>query len=273
MNLIKYALKLLAIMALLCAVSCGKKKYPPDYFYSDTQVISLCKAISNNDEANIDALLKEGVDINTVGKDGMTPLLWALKAKNKAIYEMVLRKGGDPNIKITAKSAMGESVMSLVCRMKDIDYLKITLKYVNKSSKIQLKKSALSYALIGINDSTLERVKLLVEAGADINCKAETGVEKGMPPLISAAALNQYDIVYYLLQERADPLLKADPIIIPSLSSKKDSGLSLVYLIEQSNELMSRKGNQYPYLLKCAQLLKDKGIKVDVSKPQKYPEK
>jgi ankyrin repeat protein len=245
-------------------VSCGKKKYPPEYFYHDSNVIELCNAITKQDEHKIDELLKQNTDINAIGKDGMTPLLWALNFTNKKMYEIVLKKGGDPNIKITEGSLKHHSVMSLVCKLKDNDYLKITLKYIKNSGNIQFDKSILSYA---IRVYSFEKTRLIVEAGADINKKDD----RGDPPLILAAIHNQYDIVYYLLKAGADPMIKADPLIIPSLPSNKDDGLSLVYLIEQSNELMSRKGNQYQYLLKCAKFLKDKGIKVDVSKPQKYP--
>ena len=47
----------------ICIVSCGKKKYPPEYFYHDSNVIELCNAITKQDEHKIDELLKQNTDI------------------------------------------------------------------------------------------------------------------------------------------------------------------------------------------------------------------
>ena len=248
---------ILLLGVCMALVSCKKNSstnHPPEYFFKNPKVVELCNAISNKDEPKVDNLLNQGIDINTIGKDGMTPLLWAFNSNDKNIYEMVLKKGADPNIKITARGWKNSSVMSLVCLMDDSDYLEITLKYIKRVKSEKISPNALKDA---IDVLSLEKVKLLVAAGADIN-QPDTS---GCTPLINAGAINQFHIVYYLLQAGADPL-KPD-----------SSGLTLVYLIEESNQLMSRKGEHYQYLLKCAEFLKNKGIEVDVSKPQKYPEK
>ena len=268
----KYWKVIIVLLIVYVFASCGKKKYPPEYFFQDSNAIALCNAISDHNEAEIDRLLNENVNVNEIGKDGMTPLFWALKEKDKVAFEKLLKKGADPNIKINTPSTKNMSVLLMACRINDISFLKIIVKYVNKKSKIKLDENVLTYALQGIDDSSLKKIQILVEAGANLNSKAKYGVEKGVPPLINAAMLNQFDIVYYLLRQGADPMLKADPLDIPMRSSSKNDGLSLIHLIEQSNELMSRKGKQYKYLRKCAKFLKKKGIKVDVSKPQKYPE-
>ena len=47
-----------------------------DYF-DDPQVIELCRAIEQKDLVLVDKLITERTDVNTKGKDNMTPLLWA----------------------------------------------------------------------------------------------------------------------------------------------------------------------------------------------------
>ena len=167
---------------------------------------------------------------------------------------MVLKKGGDPNIVITGSGLKNKSVMYLVCIMDDSKYLEITLKYAKLKKDESISTKELLNAIDGSKNS-LDKVKMLVATGVDIN-----KTYYGKVPIIMAGKLNQWHIVYFLLKTGADPL------------KSNSSGTTLVYLIEASNELMSRKGFRYKYLRKCAKFLKDKGIKVDVSKPQKYPE-
>jgi len=247
------------LLLVFIVVSCSKKRlYPPAYFYTDTKTIELCEAISNADEKKITQLLQKGADINKVGKDGMTPLLWAfkcaLKTKKQKIYEMVLKKGGNPNIVITGSGLKNKSVMYLVCMMDDSEYLEITLKYAKFKKDERVSVKDLINA-IDASNSSLKKVKMLVASGVDIN-KAYYGDV----PIIFAAHLNQWHIVYYLLCAGADPKIKGN------------NSFDLAQIIEESNELMSRKGFRYKYLRKCAKFLKDKGIKVDDSKSQKYPE-
>ena len=94
--------------------STGKK---PEFYYKDAKVIELCNAISRNDEAAVDELLKQGVDINAIGKEGMTPLWWAFSLNSKSRFEMVLKKGGNPNIRTQLE--YGLSVMNLAIQHKD----------------------------------------------------------------------------------------------------------------------------------------------------------
>ena len=226
----------------------------PDYFFKDERVIELCDAISDGNEKEMDRLLKSGGDINAVGKDGMNPLLWALSMNDIKIYEMVLKKGGDPNIKITAGSGAGKSVMSMICRAKKDDFLRLTLKYGWKPTL----KDARFYCPMheAVRNLSLEKVKLLVEAGADVNQKND-----GDTPINIAGMLNQFDIVYYLLQNGADPTIKSD------------HGMTIVYLIEDSYHNMNKSSEKFKYLLKCAEILKKRGMKIDFDKYDPHKKK
>ena len=77
----------LACVGLLCSLGCGLTAMLPgatvhqrcgwraeDYF-TDPQVIALCRAIEANDLAEMERLVKAGADVNAQGKDKMTPLL------------------------------------------------------------------------------------------------------------------------------------------------------------------------------------------------------
>ena len=68
-----------------------------DYF-EDPKVIELCKAIEANDLAKMRAVIASGADVKAIGKDGMTPLLWAFPENHFERFELLLRAGADPAV-------------------------------------------------------------------------------------------------------------------------------------------------------------------------------
>ena len=54
-------------------------------FYQEKDVIELAEAAAEGDIRRIDELSVDGRNINHIGRDGMTPLLWALMAKSKKV--------------------------------------------------------------------------------------------------------------------------------------------------------------------------------------------
>jgi hypothetical protein len=79
-------------------------KYKAEVFFQDTKVIEFCQAIEKGDFSRAEELLKEGVDINTVGKDGITPFLWTVKhaimasrpEDEKQAFKFFLNRKADP---------------------------------------------------------------------------------------------------------------------------------------------------------------------------------
>ena len=65
--------------------------------FADPQVVRLCKAIESQDFARVQELVDAGVDVNSVGIGGMTPLVWCMPADKGGVFECLLRNGADPN--------------------------------------------------------------------------------------------------------------------------------------------------------------------------------
>ncbi len=65
--------------------------------FSDEKVIALTTAAMNGDTAEIDRLVKEGVDVNTIGKEGVTPLLYTQWSNNFRGFLRLLEHKADPN--------------------------------------------------------------------------------------------------------------------------------------------------------------------------------
>jgi hypothetical protein len=97
---------------------CGWKA--EDYF-TDPKVIALCRAIEANDLAEMDRLVKAGADVNALGKDKMTPLLWAFPDNHLPRFKWLLEHGANPNVVVEGEFntqqtiSRGESVTLMAC--------------------------------------------------------------------------------------------------------------------------------------------------------------
>ena len=184
-------------------------------YFSDGTTLQVANAAANGNAAKVQALRDGGADINAQGKDGVTPLLWALAQGNKIGVQKLLELGANPN----HQTDDGDSMMSLASQMRDSDFLKLALKYGGNPN---LKMTHYPYTPLmqAIGPENFENITLLVEAGADVNYQDPI---TGDTPVISAADLNQYDIVYYLIQQGADYRLK------------NKFGNTIVFAIEHNN--------------------------------------
>lgn len=76
-----------------------KITWDPYYFYSDDKVARLCHAITNADVAAMKDLIRDGANVNAVGKEGMTPLFWAFhQDRDPRPFGILLRHKANPNI-------------------------------------------------------------------------------------------------------------------------------------------------------------------------------
>lgn len=227
-------------------------------YFSDAKVAELAMAASDGDIKRIDELVEGGVDVNTLGKDNMTPLLWVLQTKNLDGFHRLLEHGADPNI--VSKERYG--VMWFVVQYDTPDFLKLALQYggdpdwLNPVKGETLIFKAISFALAqglsaGFAPDNAENAKLLIEAGADVNL--QQGII-GKTPLHAAGIAAQYQIVYMLLEAGADP----------RINTKKGKN-GLLWAIEKT----SRPGSDemYQWRQKVIEYLRAAGMEIN----PKYP--
>ena len=196
----------------LCAaavVGCGRGgKRDPGQYWSDPKSVALAKAIGRGDLAEIDRLVADGADVNSVGKEYASPLAWAIARQQKEAYKRLLAHGADPSVRYREHP----SIVHLVAGAdKDSDWLRLVLEHGGDPNSpgfpvppggdhldaIMKEKTPIFDA---IESRRKESLDLLIKAGADIDHADATGET----PLIYAASLNWFDSVYYLLEAGAD---------------------------------------------------------------------
>lgn len=99
-------------------------KSPVREAFSDEKVALLVATAINNDLAGIDKLVKEGVDVNTVGKNGATPLLYAIWSGSFDGYARLLHHKANPN----HCWGLGESAVHYAFQYRNSAWLTITLR-------------------------------------------------------------------------------------------------------------------------------------------------
>lgn len=213
---------LVSICFLLCLVSCynqetlvdKSKLMGNDYrLFQSTKAWTLAKAVEEGDIHKI----KEEVIQKKVAVDfqetqyGQTLLMLAITNSEYDTVKMLLELGANPNLHDNFK---GQTPIIVAAKNDDPKYLKLLLDYKGDPNSIENvfsgpnlrisseRNSALTAcisAVEGKND--LEKVKLLVEAGADINY-----TKKGIIQTVfgEALLLGKMDVALYLVEKGAD---------------------------------------------------------------------
>lgn len=157
--------------------------------FDDPNVVALVEAAIDGDDDEVMALHKRGVDVNTPGFQGLTPLMWALAAKNKKGMQALLTAGADPNYKLPS----GDSPMN-VAGSPHHDLLELLLR--NKGNPNLIGKGGMPLLYIAVKYEQWDNVLILLKFGADINGHSQYGDSAATASATSA----WFDKVAYLLE-------------------------------------------------------------------------
>lgn len=263
-------------LILLYLLSCNPKGKPWSRkdlmkYFDDEKVVELVLAANKGDIKKIDELVKKGVDVNYKGKKDVTPLFAQISSLNLQGFKRLLEHGADPNI----PAEDGSSVMWYVAcggevSKETLPMLKLCLEHNGNPNWVYRKEGRdekgferfedgrpILCAAILYNDYPLEAVKILLDAGADINIKDKMGQNA----LWYARCGGHYDVLYYLLKRGADYL------------AKDNYGKNFIWSLEEYPNMAaggSKKEleRQRIWKKKVIEFLKEKGIEVHL----KYPD-
>jgi len=194
---------------------------------ADRAASPLADAAEKHDHKRIQALLKQGVDVNAAQVDGMTALLWAAydddtaTAKlltaahadpnlanrygvkplslactngNTNLVELLLQAGADPNTTLPG----GETALMTAARTGRVGPVKALLaRKALVNSRERAGQTAIMWAA---SEGHAEVVQLLIDAGADFR----TPLLSGFTPLFFAVREGRREVVQTLLKDGAD---------------------------------------------------------------------
>ena len=226
---------------------------PLETMFPDNQARALARAAGDGAVKQIKELVAQGASVNSKGVKGATPLFWALRNSNIEGFETLLDLGADPNV-IFADG----TVMHWAARHKDIRFLRKALDHGGNPDIAAGQPSETPlFETIGVEGSDNRQAMLmLLDAGADIN--AVTGGEEifgvpmgGKTPLMVAATVVRFDIVYELLLRGADYRLKddMDRDLMDRIASKKGrfaAGSKQEKFMKQVIDWLSDRGVEIP---------------------------
>ena len=159
--------------------------------FKDPQTLALVNTACDGDIPKIDALVKQGANVNATGYRDMSVLVWTMACHNHRGAERLLQLGANPNFKM-------ESDMSatwLAAESSDPQWLPMMQAHGGDPNI----KSASGFETVlsaAIEQNRMQNVKLLLEHGADVN----EHYAGNNTAATDAAALAKFDVVEMLLR-------------------------------------------------------------------------
>ncbi|MBC7522833.1 MAG: ankyrin repeat domain-containing protein [Flavobacterium sp.] len=264
--------KLISISILFCLISCYNQEKPVDKsklmgndyrLFQSTPAWTLAKAVEAGDIKKIkEEVLQKKVWVDyQESRFGQTLLMLAIFNNEYDTAKTLLELGANPNLHTTFK---GKTSVIVAADNDDPKYLKLVLAYKGDPNSIENvfsgpkkrinseRNSALTTAIVPsvMGKKNLEKVKLLVEAGADINY-----TKKGIIQTALAEALiqEQMDIALYLIEKGAD---YKKPITLFVGGGRED--VTVLYLLRSS--IIDLDSEQYKKKMELVAFLKSKGL-------------
>lgn len=152
----------------------------------------------------ISKIIDKGANVNyTNPKDGENALMWACKRGFSDIAKKIVSKGGN----INSVSKNGITPLSCTsgnesCSTELMDFL------IRKEAKINTEKYGRTPLIEAVSSNCAEKVKYLVEKGANINQKSEGF--GGVSPLTEALWQTNLEITKYLVENGANVNIQRD---------------------------------------------------------------
>lgn len=154
------------------------------------------KSIEIDDSAAVSALLRRGLDPNTLGPKGESPLILAIQSGALKTAKVIL---DHPNTQVEARTLQDESPLMLAALK---GYAEICKRLIERDADVNKPGwSPLHYAATG---GHIPVIRLLLDNYAYIDAASPNGTT----PLMMAAKYANAAAVKQLLEAGADPLLK-----------------------------------------------------------------
>lgn len=190
-----FSITLFLIFALSACSTQGFTMKPSDYF--TPEYVKLIKLIQRGKKEQAQALIDQGLPLDIYGEYGITPLFWFIAKNNLAATELTLELGADPNL---PEKQYGDTPLSSVVggKTKYDVWVKLLLEYGADPNTVDHNGQPPIFA--AVSGETRSQIDLLLNYNADVNLQDRAGRNAAL----YAAFLNNYALVYYLIEQGAD---------------------------------------------------------------------
>lgn len=181
-------------------------------YFDDPKVVKFCNAIESNDLEQMRRLIEGGVDVNSLGKGNMTPLLWAFPDNQLGRFTLLLEKGADPNVVVQSDFNTrgtirnGHSVTMLSAMSAFPGYFSAVMAHGGDPALVDRQSGeSLLHAIIkspASREEKTERIRLLVKKRVNLD---HLGSRDQTPAMLAVGWGGQYEIALLLVKSGADP--------------------------------------------------------------------
>ena len=196
---------IIALLSSLILTSCSmfNSEAPYKRFFSEKEY-PIIQAIHDCDKDKILDMMHRGWNVNSMGKHGMSYLLYAVWEHNYDMTKFLLENGADPNfVSVFWDETPEETVCMLplerTCYDKyGMNYMKLLLEHGANPNDTRAQLPLFAAALY----KDKQKIEYLLEHGADIN--QFDSVKETV--IIDQALARQWDLVLWLWDKGADPM-------------------------------------------------------------------
>jgi ankyrin repeat protein len=176
------------------------------YFANPIQA-KFVTAIGKGDLEGAKRWLDQAAEVNAVGSEGLTPLIWALLKQQFASVEFLLREGADPNQITRWKGERGPeewaNPLELAAKFEDGRYLEALL-VSGADPNLVINAGGETALYVAALHRRLRNMEKLIASGANVNHRSRFGYT----PILDAVGWKAFRAALLLLESGADPTLE-----------------------------------------------------------------
>ena len=209
----------------------------PALYFADKQVQQLCRAINFGNLDEMRRLIKQGVDVNTQGDGGITPLIWAFARNNPEAFRLLLENKADPDLRLTDRihmhgmySHVGDNLFTLnasflVSRQFFRDAISYSKNINQRCENGDTLLMAFTRSQFYTGQLDTDSCEALIAAGVDLNAQNNFGETV-------CTLYRQPDQILWFIERGADPTIRRNDgkdvmdLITPILESISNSKIS-----------------------------------------------